>query len=290
MPELLRALLTVSIISTAVLALAAVTAGPSTVAGVPLMCLLAIAALAVQWLVFVPSCLARTEHLYDLTGSLTFVGLTWAAVHAAGAWHGHPRALLLAVLVSVWALRLGGFLFLRIRREGKDARFDRIKRSAPDFLVAWTLQGAWVFVTLLAALIAITGPASGIDAWAVAGAGLWALGFGIEVLADAQKSRFRADPGNRGRFIDTGLWRWSRHPNYFGEMLLWTGIAIAAVPSFSGWQWLGLLSPAFVMLLLTRVSGVPLTEARAESRWGADPDYQRYKQRTPLLFPRPPRD
>jgi steroid 5-alpha reductase family enzyme len=105
------------------------------------------------------------------------------------------------------------------------------------------------------------------------------------VAADAQKSRFSANPANKGRFIDTGLWRRSRHPNYFGEIVLWIGIAIAALPVLRGWQWVTIISPAFVTLLLTRVSGIPLLERRADEKWGGQADYEAYKKKTPVPFP-----
>ena len=121
------------------------------------------------------------------------------------------------------------------------------------------------------------------------GIAIWSVGFVIEVVADRQKSNFKADPSNEGEFIDTGLWAWSRHPNYFGEITLWLGMAVLAVPVLSGWQWVTLVSPLFVTLLLTRVSGIPMLEKRADDRWGSDPDYRRYKEQTPVLIPRPPR-
>ena len=121
------------------------------------------------------------------------------------------------------------------------------------------------------------------------GMAIWATGFAIEVVSDRQKRAFRNNPANAGRFITTGLWSWSRHPNYFGEIILWLGIALIALQSLSEWQYVTLISPLFVFLLITRVSGIPPLESRAEERWGDDPDYQAYKARTPVLFPRPPR-
>jgi steroid 5-alpha reductase family enzyme len=151
----------------------------------------------------------------------------------------------------------------------------------------WTIQGLWVSLTVGAALAAITTTArKDLDLFAIIGAALWALGFAIEVAADAQKSRFNADPANRGRFIQTGLWSRSRHPNYFGEILLWVGVAIAAFPVLQGWQLVTLISPLFVALLLTRVSGIPLLEKRADAKWGGQADYEAYKKRTPVLIPR----
>ena len=248
-----------------------------------------IVAFVVNWIVFVPSYLAQTEHYYDLTGSLTYLTLTFFSLAITGRFT-EPAALLVAGCVTIWAVRLGSFLFRRVRADGSDGRFDTIKPDFLRFLMAWTLQGAWVFVTYACGLAIITSatPAP-IGFWALLGAGLWAAGFGIEVTADRQKSAFRADPTNDGRFITSGLWAWSRHPNYFGEILLWIGIAVMSVPVLQGWQWATWVSPLWVMFLLTRVSGIPLLEARGKKRWGQDPDYRAYLERTPVLIPRPPR-
>ncbi len=259
-----------------------------TVAGWPVFALCAALSFVINWLVFVPSFIRQTEHYFDLTGSLTYVTLVVTALVLGGATDA--RTLLLAALVVVWAGRLGSFLFARIRRDGRDGRFDEIKPSLPRFLLTWTLQAVWVLITLAPALAAMTTlQPRPLDLLAAVGLAVWAIGFGIEVVADRQKGAFRRQPGNRGRFITTGLWAWSRHPNYFGEITLWTGVALLAAPVLSGWQYVTLVSPLFVYLLLTRVSGIPLLEARAEERWGSDPDYRAYRDRTPSLFLRPPR-
>jgi steroid 5-alpha reductase family enzyme len=260
----------------------------ATVAGWPVFALCAALSFAINWLVFVPSFIQQTEHYFDLTGSLTYVTVVVTALVLSGA--ADARALLLAALVVVWAGRLGSFLFARIRRDGRDGRFDALKPSLPRFLMTWTLQGLWVLLTLAPSLAAMTTlQPRPLDLFAAVGLAVWAIGFGIEVVADRQKREFRRHPGNRGRFITTGLWAWSRHPNYFGEITLWTGVALLAAPVLGGWQYLTLVSPLFVYLLLTRVSGIPLLEARAEERWGGDPAYRAYRDRTPPLFPRPPR-
>lgn len=255
--------------------------------GLPLLAALALLAFVIQWVAFVPAYASQTEHYYDLTGSLTYLSLVILVLWAGEA---HTRAIVLGLMIGVWCIRLGSFLFRRVKQAGKDGRFDEIKKDWARFLVAWTLQGLWVFMTLLAALIAMSDatPAS-LDGWAVAGLLIWICGFGIEVIADAQKSAFRADPANAGRYIDTGLWAWSRHPNYFGEMLLWTGVCVFAVPAFEGWQWLGLLSPLFVIWLIGRVSGIPMLEERADAKWGGQAEYEQYKASTPVLMLRPPR-
>ena len=192
----LGSLLVVGLCTALSCALAYLTADPAArLLGLPALVSLAVLALAVQWLMFVPAYIAQTEHYYDLTGSATYLVVVWLAVWAAGAGGPGARTLLLATLVSIWALRLGSFLFRRVRQSGKDGRFDEIKPDWARFLVAWTLQGVWVFVTLIAALIAMTSTSTpSVDAWAVAGTLIWALGFGIEALADAQKAASKRMP------------------------------------------------------------------------------------------------
>lgn len=250
--------------------------------------LVTIAAFAINIAVFIPSFRARTEHYYDLTGSLTYLTVTVLAVLLTSDLD--TRAIVVAVLVLVWAGRLGSFLFRRVKRAGGDGRFDQIKQSWLRFLMAWVVQGLWVVLTAGAALAAITsGDKADFGVIGVIGLIIWMIGFGIEVVADSQKTTFKNDAKNDGQFIHTGLWAWSRHPNYFGEITLWTGMAILAVPALQGWQYATLISPIFVTVLLTRVSGVPLLEARADKKWGDQPYYQAYKSSTPVLVPRRPR-
>jgi len=257
------------------------------VGGIRIFALCVLVAFLINVLAYIPSYLARTEHYYDLTGSITYVTVTVIALTATDDLDF--RAALLGALVLVWALRLGSFLFARVRRAGGDSRFDRIKHDWARFLSFWVIQALWVTITAGAALAATTA-ADKHDFGIVGVVGLvvWLIGFGFEVVADRQKKQFRADGANKGRFITTGLWAWSRHPNYFGELVLWIGVAIIALPALSGWQHLTLLSPVFVFLLLTRISGVPALEKGADKRWGDEPDYEAYKASTPVFFPRPP--
>jgi steroid 5-alpha reductase family enzyme len=253
----------------------------------PVFALCVALAFLAQWLAFVPAYLLQSEGFYDLTGSITYMAVAVVAVALSPG--ADARSFLLLALVVIWAVRLGGYLFHRIRRTGGDDRFLAIKPSFVRFLNAWTLQGLWVSLTLAAALAAITGgvrKALGIPA--LIGLLVWVAGFMIESVADWQKSRFRTDPANKGAFIRTGLWAWSRHPNYFGEITLWAGIALIAGPVLHGWQWVTIISPLFVFLLITRVSGVPMLEKKADERWGGQADYEAYKAGTHILVPLPP--
>ncbi len=258
--------------------------GGATAGALPVFTWCALLAFGLQCLAFVPAYLKQTESFYDLTGSLTYISCTALALVSVGRYDA--RALLLALFILVWAGRLGSFLFARIRADGHDDRFDKIKPDPLRFFIAWSLQGLWVLLTAGAALAAITAiqarPLSLLDA---VGVSLWVTGFAVEVIADRQKRAFRARAG-RGQFISTGLWSRSRHPNYFGEITLWLGVAVLALPALSGWQLATLISPVFVFLLLTRVSGVPLLEKKADRKWGGQADYEAYKANTPVLFPR----
>jgi steroid 5-alpha reductase family enzyme len=259
--------------------------GGASVAGMPLFAVSVGLTFLIQWLAFIPAYLSQTEKFFDLTGSITYVTIITIALALGKSIDA--RSILLWALVVVWALRLGTFLFRRIRKAGKDDRFDEIKPSFIRFLNVWTIQGLWITFTAAAALVAITtATRKDLDVFAVIGLFVWIFGFALEVIADSQKSRFNANLNNKGKFIQTGLWSRSRHPNYFGEIVLWIGIAIIALPILHGWQWVAMISPLFVTLLLTRVSGVPLLEKKADKKWGGREDYELYKKKTPVLIPR----
>ncbi len=241
-----------------------------------------------QWLVFIPSYIFETEHYFDLTGSLTYVSVTLLAILFTV--DISLRDILLALFVWIWALRLGSFLFVRVKKAGSDGRFDLMKKDFWWFLMTWTIQGLWVFLTLAMALAAITSESKmAIDIFAVVGTLIWIFGFSIEVVADQQKTNFKDDLNNKDKFITVGLWSWSRHPNYFGEMVLWIGIAVIAFPVLIGWQLVALISPIFVIFLLTRISGITMLESRGYKKWKDDPAYIDYLERTSVLVPFPPK-
>ena len=250
-------------------------------------------AMVVNWLVFLPSAAAKSDTFYDTTGAITYLTVTafacWAAISVQGSLDA--RGIALAAFVAIWCIRLGSFLFIRIHAMGgTDSRFEKIKVNPARFLVAWTLQGLWVTLTAAAALVAITAEQRApIGIWFWIGSAVWVFGFTWEAIADAQKSAFKKDPANKGKFINVGLWKWSRHPNYFGEITLWLGVLLIAVPVLTGWSWLVVISPIFVFLLLTKVSGVNLQKKQALERWGDDPEYRKYLANTPVLVPQPPK-
>ena len=261
--------------------------GGDRVGALPVFAVCGALAFAINWAAFVPAAIKRTEHFYDLAGGITYITVIIAAVFLSGPLD--LRSAIVAGMVMFWSVRLASFLFMRISRAGKDSRFDVIKQQPLRFLLAWTLQGLWVLLTAACALAIITGGSrEPLGVIGYVGIAVWAIGILIEIVADQQKSAFRANPANKGKFIRTGLWAWSRHPNYFGEIVLWTGMAIIALPVLEGWQWATLISPVFVFFLLTKVSGIPMLEEAADERWGGQDDYEAYKQNTPVLFMKPP--
>ena len=263
-------------------------AGGDRFGALPIFAICGALAFAVNWAAFIPAAIRQTEHFYDLTGGITYITVIVVAVLLSSSLD--LRSAIVAGMVLLWSIRLASFLFVRISRAGKDSRFDTIKQQPPRFFLAWTLQGLWVLLTAACALAVITGGnREPLGIFGYVGIAVWTIGILIEVVADRQKSAFRADPANKGKFISTGLWAWSRHPNYFGEIVLWTGMAIIAIPVLEGWQWATLISPVFVTFLLTKVSGVPMLEKAADERWGGQDDYESYKQNTPVLILRPPR-
>ena len=246
-----------------------------------------ILAFLIQWVAYIPAYVFQTEKFYDLTGSLTYLSVTWyALILASGDFaNANVANTVIVLLISLWALRLGSFLFMRIHKDGEDKRFRTIKPSATQFFMTWTLQGLWVSLCSMCALTAISSDGGVVvNAMFYFGLGLFVLGFSTEIVADNQKSKFRSFSENKDKFITTGLWAKSRHPNYFGEIVLWTGIAVMSFSSLEGWQYLTLISPIFTYILLVYVSGVRMLEARADKKWGDDEDYIKYKSETSALW------
>ena len=246
-------------------------------------------AFIIQWAAFIPAYAFQTEKFYDLTGTLTYLTVTWYALYMSSEKFTNLNVASIAIvlLISLWAIRLGSFLFSRIHKDGEDKRFRTIKPSATQFFMTWTLQGLWVSLCSMCALTAISSESGVVvNAFYYLGVGLFIYGFYIEVKADNEKSKFRSVPENRDKFITTGLWAKSRHPNYFGEIVLWAAIAVISLPSLSGLQYITLISPIFTYVLLVHVSGVRMLEARGQKKWGHLEEYKAYQKSTPMLFPK----
>ena len=276
------------VLSLSLLIATAANQGSVSISGIPLFGFAVALTFIIQWIVFIPSFLNKTEHFFDLTGSLTFISVVLITLMLIP--EIYVRDIVIALLVVIWATRLGSFLFLRVRKDGGDGRFTIMKTKFWWFLMTWNIQGMWVFLSLAAGLAAMTSAEKvEADIFLIVGLIVWVLGFSIEVISDGQKSKFRSKTENKDKFITSGIWSWSRHPNYFGEILLWCGITIIALPVLQGWQFITLISPLFIIILLTQISGVRLLELRGKKKWGENEEYQKYLRNTSVLIPLPPK-
>jgi len=245
-------------------------------------------AYVIHWIAYIPAYVFQTEKFYDLTGSVTYLSVVWfvflSTYQSISLNFGN---LILVLLISIWTIRLGLFLFMRIHKAGEDKRFRTIKTSASQFFMTFTISGLWVTLCSMCALVAISSPEGLVmNALTYFGIILFIIGFGIEIVADNQKTAFRSIEANKDSFITSGLWSKSRHPNYFGEVLLWFAIAVISFSSLEGLQLITLISPVFTYILLVYVSGVRMLEDMNDKKWADDEQYKSYKKNTPMLFPK----
>ena len=257
--------------------------------GYPILYFCMGASFLIHWIIFIPSFLAKTEKFYDITGTLAYLITLYLAsaltAHSSGG-SLELRTIIIIGMVSFWAVRLGIFLFIRVLKVGEDRRFREAKKSFSKYLVWWTMSALWVFLTTANALTLIVNNKKLVnEPFFYLGVLIWIIGILFEIVADEQKRRFQINKNNKDKFISSGLWSISRHPNYFGEIILWIGVAIISFPTLIGFQYITLISPVFIYLLLTRISGVNLLEDRADKKWGELIEYKKYKENTPVLIP-----
>ena len=264
-----------------------------TVMGIPSLIFCAIYSFGIHWIFFIHAYSYQTEHYFDATGSFTYISLSLILIiNSINNYSDNGLniySLIIGSMVIIWAMRLGSFLFKRVKEVGQDIRFIEMKKDFFWFLMTWTLSGLWVFLTYAAGLLAMTS-VSIENSFShyhyfclILGSLFWVIGFLIEVISDHQKKVFRRNESNKGKFIKTGLWAWSRHPNYFGNILLWFGIFVFCygydVPLWT------IIGPLWTTFLLLFVSGIPLLEASADKKYGDDPEYLQYKSNTSVLVP-----
>ena len=241
-------------------------------------------AFLIQWALFIPAYIFQTEKFYDLSGSLTYISVVSFCFYSN---YESSRInlgnIIISSLIIMWAVRLGSFLFIRIKKAGEDIRFREIKKSPSRFFMTWTLQGMWVS---LCSACALAGIANGIEinSYFYVGIVIFVIGFTTEIIADNQKSIFRKDLDNKDKFISSGLWKYSRHPNYLGEITLWLGISIISFSSLAGWELITLISPIFTYLLLVYVSGIRILDYNGNKKWGHLDSYKDYRKNTPRLI------
>ena len=241
-------------------------------------------AFIIQWVLFIPAYLLQTEKFFDISGSVTYISVvSYCFFNFYDQENLNIGNVILSIIIIIWALRLGSFLFIRIKKAGEDIRFREIKKSPTRFFMTWTFQGMWVS---LCSACALAGIAKGIiiNYYFYCGVAIFLIGFIIEIVADTQKTKFRSNPKNKDKFINSGLWKFSRHPNYVGEILLWLGISIISLSSLEGLELATLISPFFTYLLLVYVSGIRILEYNGEKKWGHLDSYKSYKENTPRLI------
>jgi steroid 5-alpha reductase family enzyme len=241
-------------------------------------------AFLIQWILYIPAYYFQTEKFYDLSGSLTYISVvSYCFYYNYDKENINLGNLVISILIILWAIRLGSFLFFRIKKAGEDIRFREIKKSPSRFFMTWTLQGMWVS---LCSACSLAGISNGIiiNNLFYIGLTIFIAGFTIEIIADNQKTKFRMNPINKDRFINSGLWKYSRHPNYLGEIILWLGISIISFSSLNGLEMITLISPIFTYLLLVYVSGIRILEYNGNKKWGHLERYKDYKEKTPRLL------
>jgi steroid 5-alpha reductase family enzyme len=227
----------------------------------------------------------KTDKFTDLIYGLSFIILSWVAFFKNGLFYWYQ--LVVVAMVTIWAVRLAGYLFIRITKIKKDSRFDEIRTNPLKFFKFWLLQGVSVWLVMLpVTVILLSTKKLQLNAVAVLGLFFWLMGLVIETIADSQKFRFKNNPKNNGRWIQSGLWRYSRHPNYFGEIALWWGVYVFSV-SLLPEIWPTIIGPLYITFLLLFVTGIPTVEKRMEEKFSERKDYQRYKKETSIIIPLP---
>ena len=257
--------------------------------GYPVLLYCVLISFTIHLIIFIPSAIMKNEKFYDFTGMIAYLSIIifalqqkYIQIHSIDIY-----SLVLSLLISIWTLRLGIFLFYRVLKVGEDIRFKDVKNNALKFFVWFSISSLWVSLTTMAAMNVVTSKNYNKDLTLLCiGTIIWIIGFLFEIISDYQKIKFKNNALNKNKFIDSGLWSISRHPNYFGEIVLWIGIYIITLPSTSGLEYLGIISPLFVIVLLNKVSGINLLEASADKKWGSSKEYQKYKKITPKLIPK----
>lgn len=261
----------------------------------------AVVTVVMQLLFFAVAYGAGIDTVTDFAGSTNFMLLALLTLLADGAYTA--RKIAITSIVCVARLQLAGYLLYRVLKRGKDARFDEVRGSFWSFLVFWIFQMIWVWGVSLPVIFVNADAAGTEEPWAMGvrdgvGIAVALAGWLIEVVADVQKNAFRSDPANKGKWCDIGLWRVSRHPNFFGEVMLWWGVFILATPSLdasptaASWSYAVIISPLLTMVILLLGSGIPTAEGDNQRRFMRTAEqkhaYLEYRNRTSPFIPLPP--
>lgn len=241
--------------------------------------------LIIQIVFFLGAALFKTDKVTDLSYGMTFVVLVWVFIFqnpSPSLFH-----ILIAGMVTIWGIRLSGFLFLRIMKTKRDKRFDGVREHFLKFARFWLLQAVAIFIIMLPSILGLSKASSMLSFVSFLGLGFWIVGILIESIADWQKFVFKNKIENKDKWIDSGLWHYARHPNYFGEMTLWWGLYLFVLPTLGGIEYVSVVGPIFITCLLLFVSGIPPLEKIYSQKYKGDMEYQKYRNSTRLLIPLP---
>uniref|UniRef100_A0A0D6R5Z2 Uncharacterized protein n=2 Tax=Araucaria cunninghamii TaxID=56994 RepID=A0A0D6R5Z2_ARACU len=248
----------------------------------------ALVTVAYQLIFFVITAALRFDKVTDFAGATNFVILALLTAILKRTWHF--RQVIATLMVVIWGLRLAFFLLLRILQWGEDRRLDKMRNNLSMLAVFWSLQALWVWtVSLPVTLVNASNGNPSLQFEDIIGWSIYLIGLLIEAISDQQKLKFKEDSTNKGRWCNVGLWKWSRHPNYFGEILLWWGVFVASLPVLTGSsKWVAVTGPIFITALLLFLSGIPLLEYSADKKFGGLVEYRYYKRMTSPLVLVPP--
>ncbi len=224
----------------------------------------------------------QSDKLTDLIYSLSFFVV---AIFLYFQSSNTITTFILTILICLWAVRLGGYLFWRINKMKKDTRFDERRPNFSSLLNFWLLQTGSILVILIPAIIFYGKPNAEIQLAQIIAIAIWLLGFLLESIADFQKSNFKSKPENKGKFVQSGLWSIVRYPNYLGEILCWIGVFLFCTPVFISGNWISIISPIWIIILLVFISGIPLLEKSSKEKYGKMKAFQQYVETTSKLIP-----
>lgn len=239
----------------------------------------------IQILFFLGAALFKTDKVTDLSYGLTFVVLVWVFIFR----YQSPTLfhILIAGMVTIWGIRLSGFLFIRIMKTQRDKRFDGVREHFLKFARFWFLQAVAIFIIMLPSILGLSKANGTLSFVSFLGLGIWIVGILIESVADWQKFVFKNKEVNRDKWIDSGLWHFARHPNYFGEMTVWWGLYLFVLPTLGGIEYISIVGPVFITCLLLFVTGIPPLEKTYSRKYKGNMEYQQYRNSTRLLIPLP---
>lgn len=238
-----------------------------------------IIAIVLQFIFFILTNKQKTDKFTDLTYGLSFIIIALAIMIFNRITYGK---IILFAMIFAWGLRLILFLTTRIKKTGKDSRFDKIRNKPLKFLSFWVMQGFSVWIIMIPAIFYLSSDRLGFNILTILGFLIWIAGWVIEKNADQQKTENK----KKDSWVSIGLWKYSRHPNYFGEILCWTGIYVFTLSTITGIKAIiGILSPLFIIILLLFVTGIPKLEIYYNRKYRDNKEYQKYKRTTSILIP-----